>query len=477
MSWVPSGSEVFSPPKAVACTANAIAWHAEHTPDAIAVFDNERAVTWRALACDLGGSVARAADLGRRGSLIGVETGLGLYRNLLAFLACEVIGATSTPFRQSDLCNDPVLDRCDARLFDGTPPPQAYSPRLWDQPPPDGIARISRTSGSTGATKAVPTTFATLQRILVQRIAHLPDAIRPAPRLLCAYNLGIRSIYIRVCATLLAGGTVFLTPPERTTAVLASGAVNWIVCLAGDAEGIASTAAHPGKPLLFEMIGARITPALRSLVHERLGAIIQSNYASNETNSITFTDDDNVGTVVPGAKVRIVDADGVDLPLGECGRILAQTSTMASGYWNDPERTAAAFVDGWYRTDDFGVMPAPGTLVVLGRADGMLNIGGIKLPVAPLEDQIRTIQMVTDAVVFSDGDDLVVAVECPHGPPQGMHIAVRSIVSRYVRAVQVMPMPAFPRTETGKPSRRILLAQWRNRHTIRRRQIDYQPHP
>ena len=60
MSWGPSGSEVFSPPKAVACTANAIAWHAEHTPDAIAVFDNERAVTWRALACDLGGSVARA---------------------------------------------------------------------------------------------------------------------------------------------------------------------------------------------------------------------------------------------------------------------------------------------------------------------------------------------------------------------------------------------------------------------------------
>ena len=349
MSWVPSGSEVFSPPKAVACTANAIAWHAEHTPDAIAVFDNERAVTWRALACDLGGSVARAADLGRRGSLIGVETGLGLYRNLLAFLACEVIGATSTPFRQSDLCNDPVLDRCDARLFDGTPPPQAYSPRLWDQPPPDGIARISRTSGSTGATKAVPTTFATLQRILVQRIAHLPDAIRPAPRLLCAYNLGIRSIYIRVCATLLAGGTVFRTPPERT---------------------------------------------------------------------------------------------------------------------------AAAFVDGWYRTDDFGVMPAPGTLVVLGRADGMLNIGGIKLPVAPLEDQIRTIQMVTDAVVFSDGDDLVVAVECPHGPPQGMHIAVRSIVSRYVRAVQVTPMPAFPRAETGKVRRNEVIAS----HQQRRPSLSSTPH-
>ena len=74
---------------------------------------------------------------------------------------------------------------------------------------------------------------------------------------------------------------------------------------------------------------------------------------------------------------------------------------MVPGYLADEAATARHFVDGWHKTGDLGFQPADQQRVVLGRADDMLNIGGVKVPPQPIETEIKTIAGITDAVLLS----------------------------------------------------------------------------
>ena len=462
-------------------------------PDETAILEMGRRISYRDFAGDLAASVRflESRDV-RPGRLIGVEAGPRRYQQLLLFLACEVIGATATAFSQPDLLrDDPVLPDCDLLLLIGAQA-TAYRQgvvsvplglgagvaarateqdllRLDHQPNPDSIVRISRTSGSTGRPKAVAYSRSIQQRILKQRFDYIPAGLRGGIRFLCLQSLSIRAIYTRGYMTLQAGGTVIFAHEEQAPALLQAGAANWIMLLVGEAEALVRRTERPPADalLLVELIGARTSRTLRRLVRERLGAIVHANYSSNETNTVCYTDDDDVGTLCSGAEVRIVDDHGNEQAAGKTGLIRVRTTTMASRYWNDPVLTAHAFVDGWYHTNDVGFVPEPGKLVVLGRADDMLNIGGIKLPPAPIEDEIRQISGVLDAAVLTisdmaGSDDLLVAVEVDAtAPPADLRGRVEALVTRYVRSFHLLPLPSFPRTETGKVRRHDIAAAFR----------------
>ncbi len=427
-------------PPPISRTAQAIAWHARQAPDGPADVESGARISYRDLAWDLAGWVRFLDQAGlRSGMLVGVEIGPRRSLHLMLFLACEVIGVIATAFTQTDrMDDDPVLPDC-AVLVLTSPPAQAYRQTVvvapealpaacmpetddWQvldrQPDMQRIVRISRTSGSTGRQKAVPISYEVQQRIVSQRRAYLPEAVRQTPRLLCLYRLGIRAIYTRVYTTLQAGGTVVFAAEEQAPTLLEAGAVNWLPIILGHAEAIVRQTAgvSSGMTILVEPIGARTSRSLRNLITERLGAEIHLSYSCNEVNTITYIGEDNIGALCAGTVVRIVDEAGQDKAPGETGLIRVRTATMAAGYWNDPVLTAATFVDGWYHTNDGGFVPEPGKLVVLGRADDMLNIGGIKLPPAPIEDEIKQISGVLDVVLLtmpnSGGvDTLLVAVE------------------------------------------------------------------
>ncbi|MBS0642193.1 MAG: AMP-binding protein, partial [Proteobacteria bacterium] len=206
------------------------------------------------------------------------------------------------------------------------------------------------------------------------------------------------------------------------------------------------------------------------LVRERIGAHVMASYASNETNRISVVGDDDVGTLVPGATVRIVDDAGAELPIGSIGVIQAKTSTMVDGYYNDPEATRAAFVDGWYHTNDAGMIPQPGKLIVLGRADDMLNIGGIKIAPHAIEDELKTIGGIADAALVAvtsptEAGELVVALEIAGGGlSRAAEAAARRIVGRYLRHYHLLPLTSFPRTENGKLRRQEIEAAFVRRN-------------
>ena len=75
-----------------------------------------------------------------------------------------------------------------------------------------------------------------------------------------------------------------------------------------------------------------------------------------------------VGLPVPGTEFKICDFEtGALKPLGEDGEIRVRTPSLLKGYWNRPEATAEAIVDGWLRTGDIGLIDEQGFLHFLGR--------------------------------------------------------------------------------------------------------------
>jgi fatty-acyl-CoA synthase len=98
------------------------------------------------------------------------------------------------------------------------------------------------------------------------------------------------------------------------------------------------------------------------------------------------------GRPLPGLELRIVDPDtGALMRAGEAGEIQIRGYSVAGGYHNAPERTAAAFLpDGWFRTGDLGSVDAEGNLCFRGRAKDMLKVGGENVAALEVEGYLTT---------------------------------------------------------------------------------------
>ncbi|MFH5823016.1 AMP-dependent synthetase/ligase [Georgenia sp. AZ-5] len=130
-----------------------------------------------------------------------------------------------------------------------------------------------------------------------------------------------------------------------------------------------------------------------------VGLIVLEGYGLTETTAptnVTRPEKIKIGTVgppLPGTAVRIA----------EDGEILVKGIPVFRGYHNDPEGTAAAFTDGWFRTGDLGSMDSDGYLRITGRKKEIIvTAGGKNVAPAPLEDSIRAHALVSQCVVVGD---------------------------------------------------------------------------
>jgi acyl-CoA synthetase (AMP-forming)/AMP-acid ligase II len=137
---------------------------------------------------------------------------------------------------------------------------------------------------------------------------------------------------------------------------------------------------------------APASPELIERVSTSIGCPLVVRYAMTESPSITGTEPDDdpdvqfrtVGRPQRGMEVSIVDESGVECAPGRVGRVRVRGACVMRGYWNDPERTAAALgTDGWLTSSDLGCFDERGNLVLAGRVDDMYIRGGYN--VYPLE--------------------------------------------------------------------------------------------
>jgi acyl-CoA synthetase (AMP-forming)/AMP-acid ligase II len=115
----------------------------------------------------------------------------------------------------------------------------------------------------------------------------------------------------------------------------------------------------------------------------------------------------SVGHVFPGVELRLLDADGADVPDGEPGEVCSRSAYNFLGYWNRPEATAEAFTpDGYLRTGDLAVRRTDGRYRIVGRVREMYKSGGYNVYPREVEMLLETHPAVTQAVVVAVPDPL-----------------------------------------------------------------------
>jgi long-chain acyl-CoA synthetase len=98
----------------------------------------------------------------------------------------------------------------------------------------------------------------------------------------------------------------------------------------------------------------------------------------------------SVGVARTAVAVRIIDADGRELPSGEVGEIATRSDCVMQGYLNDPAATAQTLRDGWLWTGDVGSMDASGTLTIKDRSKDLIISGGANVYPREIEEVLVT---------------------------------------------------------------------------------------
>jgi acyl-CoA synthetase (AMP-forming)/AMP-acid ligase II len=175
------------------------------------------------------------------------------------------------------------------------------------------------------------------------------------------------------------------------------------------------------------------------------------------------------GQPMPGVELRIVDPNGRDLPTGAAGEVLVRSPWMFSGYWNKPDATAAAIVDGWYHTGDAGIRDRSGNLFLVDRLKDMIVSGGENIYSAEVERALAAHPSVQSVAVVGAPDEKwgerVVAFVVPHvDTPVDVSELVshcRGLIAGYKVPKEIYLTDALPQTASGKVQKAALRQQLR----------------
>ncbi|MBX5487494.1 MAG: AMP-binding protein [Mycolicibacterium hassiacum] len=175
----------------------------------------------------------------------------------------------------------------------------------------------------------------------------------------------------------------------------------------------------------------------------------------------------SVGFPFPGNKVRIVDDDGRELPVGEIGEIVVRSDTLFRGYWDDHAATLATLRDGWCHTGDVGRFDERGLLYLVDRKKDVIITGGENVYSPEVEDAISRMPEVAACAVVGAPDErwgeAVCAVVVPE-PGQTVTLAavqefVRARLARYKTPRRLVIVPELPVLPSGKVDKKRLRAE------------------
>ena len=326
---------------------------------------------------------------------------------------------------------------------------------------PDDLATIIYTSGTTGRPKGCELTHQNFMSLTDNAVARLSEVVC-APNASTLLFLPLAHIFARFIQVLsLSAGarvghssdvknlladladfqpTYLLSVPRvfekiynsseqkaeaagkgKIFHLAADTAVQWSKAQDAGSTGVSLRVRHAAfDKLVYTKIRAAMGGQIRYNVSggaplgERLGHFyrgagitVLEGYGLTETTAPTtvntpeLTKVGSVGPPLPGVSVRIADD----------GEVLIKGPHVLRGYWNNPDATAAAFVDGWFASGDLGQLDADGYLRITGRKKEILvTSGGKNVAPAVLEDRLRAHPLVSQTIVVGDGKPFIGAL-------------------------------------------------------------------
>ncbi|MGA2695361.1 MAG: AMP-binding protein, partial [Terriglobales bacterium] len=159
--------------------------------------------------------------------------------------------------------------------------------------------------------------------------------------------------------------------------------------------------------------GSPMAPELVHRTRELLPKVkLIQVYGLSETGFLTGLQDQDhtedklasCGRPCPGVDLQITDTSGKQLGPGQAGELVARGANVMRGYWNNPEESAAAFREGFFRTGDIGRQNADGYFFILDRLKDMVVTGGENVYSGEVEAVIYAHPAVREVAVFGIPD-------------------------------------------------------------------------
>lgn len=287
-------------------------------------------------------------------------------------------------------------------------------------------------------------------------------------------------------ATLMIGGKVVVhdgLDVDRLCAAIAAESIGWLVAMPGMIDvlidGLRRNATRPR--------GVRMVGAMADLVPLQqiadltglLNAPYVNSFGATETGLAPASGALLAPGVVPTSlakresafcRVRLVDGDDHDVPLGMPGEAALRGPTLFSGYWNAPEANAHDFRGGWFHMGDLFVRRPDGTLDFVDRAKYLIKSGGENIYPAEIERVLLAQAAVADAAVVRQRDErwgevpvaFVAFKPGADADTEALEARCREQLAGYKvpKSFRVVELAAFPRSSTGKIQRHEIERLW-----------------
>lgn len=167
-------------------------------------------------------------------------------------------------------------------------------------------------------------------------------------------------------------------------------------------------------------------------------------------------------------ETRIVDAEMNDVAPGEQGEIVHRSPQLLTGYWRQPEETAAAFAGGWFHSGDVGYQDSEGYIFISDRLRDVINTGGVLVAGREVEDALFAHPSVSEVAVIGLPDPLwieaitaVVTLKTGMVASEEELIAfARDAIAKHKIPKRIVFVADIPRNASGKILKRELRVQF-----------------
>lgn len=346
---------------------------------------------------------------------------------------------------------------------------------------PEDDAALIYTSGTTGLPKGVILTHNNY--IWNARMATLDIGMESTDRFLCVLPLfHVNAQVASVMSPLMIGADVVLMQKfnpfailpmiekYRATIMSAVPTIYNIMCRMAKADEFDVSS------IRFFVSGAAPLPEETYLATQRvLKRPLIMGYGLSEGTCASAVADarlpikwNSVGSPLRHTCMRIVDDEGLDVPVGEVGQIIVSGPNVMKGYYKNPEATAEVLKNGWLYTGDLGRFDEEGYLYIVGRVKDMIIRGGQNIYPTQVENVLSRIPGVEEACVVGVdeprwGQEVLAVLKLV----EGHSLSEREVIDfcrenlasykcpRFVRFVQTLP-----KTATGKIKKGEVAAQF-----------------
>jgi long-chain acyl-CoA synthetase len=341
----------------------------------------------------------------------------------------------------------------------------------------DDLAALIYTAGTTGTPKGVMHTHGSIYANAAMQVATLPlsPGITGVTVLPLCHSYGISSIIFGILLgkskTVLLStfdiDAMFSAIEQYRADVMAAVPTMYIYMLL-----------HP-EPEKYDLSSVKywisgsapLTLETQSSFREKFGHEIIEGWGLTEAGANNCCNPfegrkktGSIGLPMKGARMKVVDDEGKEVPRGSEGEIIISGPMLMKGYWNRPQETAEVLKDGWLYTGDIGYQDEDGYFFITERKKDLIIKGGENIAPREIEEVIFSHPKVAEAAVIGVrdeiyGEEIKACVVLKHGEtatPEEIIVHCEKKLKRFKSPKHVVFLNALPKNLVGKVLKKVL---------------------